>query len=124
MKMAGFGHGGWRPKSGRKLGSKNKATLTKALKKLGEARPDIDIPTIKESMSRGDAMPLEFVLQIMNNPTVPMPIRREMAALALPYTCTKPGSRKISSKEAAAERAKEAGNGFFSPSRPPLNVVK
>jgi len=100
--------GGYRPNSGPIKGTKYKKRL-----------PKIDIVSAAESEGLS---PLEYMLRIMNDPKEDIEIRARMAVAAAPYVHPKAGeSGKKNEKE---ERAKIAGIGKFSPSKPPLKLIK
>jgi phage terminase small subunit len=104
--------GGYRPGAGRPKGSKNK-NRTKPPEKAGN---QLDLPL-------GNLDPLEYLLQVMRDPTAE-PERRARAAIAcLPFCHIRKGEG--GKKDEKQDRAKAAGAGRFRASAPPqLKVVK
>jgi hypothetical protein len=105
--------GGYRPNSGPKKGTKYKTGKQKS-----DQKADIQAEAQAENLT-----PLEFMLKVMNNPNEDKDLRARMAVSAAPFC----HARKVEStgkKSAAEERAKRASSGKFSPSKPPLRIVK
>ena len=98
--------GGYRAGAGRPVGSKPGA-------------PKIDAVASAEGMT-----PLEYMLQVMQDPTVEEARRDRMAIAAAPFVhvraCDLP---KAGKKEQAQEKAEEIAAGRFSPAKAPLRVV-
>lgn len=68
-------HGGPRPGSGRKKGTKNPATIQK----------EALLSEVIERAVEGEATPLEVMLQIMRAPETPAAMKFEAAKAAAPY---------------------------------------
>lgn len=102
--------GGYRPGAGRPKGAKTKH-------KKAETVTDINAAAASENLT-----PLEYMLEIMRNPKENADRRARMAIAAAPFCHARKGEG--SGKEAKAERAKAAGSGKFSPSRPPIKLIK
>ena len=83
------------------------------------SRQDVDGEAKKEGKT-----PLEYMLDVMNDPGADEKLRAQMANWAAPYIHPK-ASVKTGKKEEREERAKQAGTGRFSASAPPkLKAVK
>lgn len=100
--------GGYRPNSGPIRGTKYKKRLLKS---------DIGSAAENEGLS-----PLAYMLKIMNNPKEDIELRARMAVAAAPYCHARAG--ESGKKEEKENRAKAASNGKFSPSKPPLKLIK
>lgn len=73
----------------------------------------------------GTLTPLEYMLNIMNDPDEKDKLRKDrMAVSAAPYMHPRKGEMGTGKKDEKGERAKSAARGKFSPSRPPLALVK
>jgi len=103
--------GGYRPGAGRPKGSRSKS------KAKTETMGDIKAAAASENLT-----PLEFMLKIMRDPNEDADRRARMAIAAAPFCHARKGEG--SGKEDKAERAKAAGSGKFSPSRPPIKLIK
>lgn len=108
--------GGYRPGAGRP--------------RKGENRSDEvpDVPTPEAVSSASDAVnptesrtPLQFMLDVMNDPSQPANRRDRMAIAAAPFVHPKAGEQ--GKKEEKAEAAKRAGTGKFAPAAPPRTTV-
>ena len=113
--------GGYRPGSGPAKGStyKKKGKPAKSKKKNGEIPDDIKDAALKANLS-----PLEYMLQVMNDPLEDGSMRARMATAAAPYCHPRKGEGQ-GKKADLADRAKAAGSGRFAPSKPPkLERVK
>ena len=97
--------GGFRVGAGRPKGRTNKAkrTITTA--------------------GTGTMTPLEFMLAVMNDPKQDPEMRARMAIAAAPYIHPRAGEKQ-GKKNDQADRAKKAGAGKFSQSKPPFKVVR
>lgn len=83
------------------------------------SRQDVDEESKKEGKT-----PLQYMLDVMNDPSADEKLRAQMANWAAPYIHPK-ASVKTGKKEEQEERAKQAGTGRFSASTPPkLKAVK
>lgn len=105
--------GGSRPGAGRK----------KALVK-GEPRPANVQMTVEAPV--GDAVvsaksPLQYMLDVMNDPGADERLRSQMAVAAAPYLHAKKGEG--GKKDEVAGKAKQAAVGRFKPAAPPLKLV-
>jgi phage terminase small subunit len=70
-----------------------------------------------------DHLPLDYMLKVMNDPLEDKELRARMAQAAAPYCHDRKGEGK-GKKDEREEKAKRAGEGKFSPSKPPLALVK
>jgi len=102
--------GGYRPGAGRPKGSKTKC-------KGAETVTGSRVSANSENLT-----PLEFMLRIMRDPSEDADRRARMAIAAAPFCHARKGEG--SGKTDKAERARVAGSGKFSPSKPPLSLVK
>lgn len=84
--------GGYRPGSGRKLGSKNRI-------------PD----EIEDEAASFGMTPLEYMLAVMRDERVDKARRDRMAAAAAPFCHARPTDRAPGKKERATQAAKTAG---------------
>jgi hypothetical protein len=73
-------HGGPRPNSGRKPGTKNPATIARE-KLLNE----VAVRAADAADIGVDATPLDFMLNIMRDPAIPFAMKFEAAKAAAPY---------------------------------------
>jgi phage terminase small subunit len=99
------------------------ATLPVAFAPAGVKEPDSpeQWPFGTAEVKPGKVSPLEFLLNMVNNPDVDEKIRLQAAAIAAPFVHVKPVATK---KEDAAEAAKKASEGrFAAPLTPPRLVV-
>lgn len=103
--------GGFRVGSGRPKGAKTKS------KKNTDAARDI-----KEAAAFKNMTPLEYMLQIMRDPTEDADRRARMAIAACPFVHAR--ATELGKKEQKAIDAKLASHGKFKPGRPPLTRVK
>ena len=106
--------GGYRAGAGRPKGS----TKVKARK---PTKGDIPVDIVTGAVSENLA-PLEYMLQIMNDPNEDMDRRFRAAIAAAPFVHPRKGEG--SGREDKKERAKAAGGGKFAPGRPPLSIVR
>jgi hypothetical protein len=67
--------------------------------------------------------PLDFMLQVMNDPKEDKELRARMAVAAAPFCHPRKGEG-AGKKDEKNDRAKAAGSGKFAASAPPLRVVK
>jgi phage terminase small subunit len=67
--------------------------------------------------------PLDYMLQVMNDPQADKDRRDKMAIAAAPFMHARKGEGG-GKKDERADKAKEAGKGKFAPGAPPLKVVK
>lgn len=83
--------GGKRIGAGRPAGARNKPKSDQAKpapKPTGERKAErvvAEIVTVTPIVVPRDAMPRDFLLDLMRNPDLPLYFRRDAAALALPY---------------------------------------
>lgn len=99
--------GGIRPGQGRPKGVKN-----------GEGQENIPKEAEKLNLS-----PLEYMLNVMNDPNVEPTRRDRMAGMAAPFVHGKPGDK--GKKEEKDENARNIVKKRFSPASPPsLHAVK
>ena len=124
--------GGYRPNSGPKKGTKYKKRAPIALPEPEEAVKKTTRKSKKESIpvksstdeQKEQALPLDYMLSVMNDPEAETERRDRMAVSAAPYIHARKGEGK-GKKEEKDEKAKAAGAGRFAPSAPPkLAVVK
>lgn len=78
-----------------------------------------DIPEHKEAYKK--LTPLEYALEVMNDPSIDEMRRDRMAIAALPFMHPKKG--EIGKREADVDNAKVASKGKFSPAPAPKLVV-
>jgi len=102
--------GGYRPGAGRPKGAKTKH-------KKAETVADINVAAALENLT-----PLEYMLKVMRDPNEDEDRRARMAIAAAPFCHSRRGEG--TGKEDRAERALRAGSGKFSPSKPPIKLVK
>lgn len=102
--------GGFRPGAGRPAGSKKKAALADPVSKAAA-----------KSQPGNAKTPLEYLLSVMNDPTVSEERRDRLAIAAAPFVHARAGAE--GKKDERAERAKRAGAGKFAPPPAPKLVV-
>lgn len=78
---------------------------------------------IKSEAELENLKPLEYMLKVMNDPTVNKDRRDRMAIASAPYLHARKGDG-LGKKDELQERAKKAGSGRFAASPSPLKVVK
>ena len=112
--------GGYRPNAGRPKGSKGvkKKPAKKRAKKKTPPVP-ADIAAEAEALN---LTPLEYLLQVMNDPDAKDERRDRSAAVAAPFVHTRPGIGNV--KDTRKDKAKAAGHGKFASGPPPLKAVK
>lgn len=127
--------GGYRPGSGPAKGTKYKPrvkkedSVNKSLKSKTkkEKVPDLVKEAAEEItdvlIERESKDSLECLQNIFSNPLNPVPLRIQAAGLALQYQHARKGEGK-GKKNEREENAKRAGQGKFSPAKPPLRMVK
>lgn len=69
-----------------------------------------------------DLLPLDYMLQVMNNQSVDQDTRLKAASLAAPYI--HPRKEGAGKKEEKEDKAKKAAIGKFAAGAPPLKLVK
>ena len=111
MPSGGFRSGTGRPKGA--VGIKKKTEAEKA--KEAEKR-------IKEAAEMTGISPLEYMLRIMRDPEIEPNRRDRMALAAASFMHNRVG--ETGKKVSKEEKAREVGQGKFSPSRAPLRAVK
>jgi phage terminase small subunit len=121
--------GGYRPGSGpakgtkykqrvpKKIGSSDKKTKNKAEKK--SKIPD----DIKNEASAKKLEPLDYMLEIMNDPSAGKERRDRMAVAAAPFCHARKGEG-AGKKQEKDDKAKAASSGKFAAAQSPLRVVK
>lgn len=98
--------GGYRPGAGRPVGSKPGA------------------PKVQQLAEVDGMTPLEYMLQVMQDPSVDEARRDRMAIAAAPFVHVRAcDSPKAGKKEQAQEKAEEIAAGRFSAAKPPLRAV-
>ena len=101
-------NGGYRPGGGRPRKGAANAKDSAAIKKA----------------RKGDLTPLDYMLQVMNDPDADETRRDRMAQAAAPYVHAKPGETKPGKKEVALETAQVVGSsGRFAVPPPPKHVM-
>ena len=103
--------GGFRPGAGRPPGSKKL--------KAGAAPVDVVAPPREPAGPKKN--PLEYMLSVMNDPTVSEERRDRLAIAAAPFVHPRAGA--AGKKDERAERAKAAAGGKFAPPPAPKLVV-
>lgn len=83
---------------------------------FGTEPPAVETP----KPEAGRISPLQFLLDMVNNPAVDEKVRLQAAAIAAPFVHVKPVATK---KEDAADAAKKAAGGKFSAPATPLRLV-
>ena len=78
--------------------------------------PDTPLPELGTRKS-----PLDYMLDVMNDPGVDEKLRAQMAVAAAPYMHAKKGEG--GKKDELADKAKQAAGGRFKPAAPPLKLV-
>jgi hypothetical protein len=94
--------GGYRPGAGRPKGGKNAPKAGKVVKANIEPKV-IDLT--------GQLTPLEFMLQIIQNPEADTLRRDRMAIAAAPYCHPRVSDQRVSKKDITEATAKTAGDG-------------
>lgn len=127
--------GGYRPGSGPVKGTKYrpraKKSEPKAPAKPKKARGSMAVasnpedPTKPKDGKPGEKiLPLDYMLQVINDPDESDKARKDRMAIAAAPYCHPRKGEGVGKKEEKAERAAKAGQGRFSPSAPPkLKVV-
>lgn len=77
----------------------------------GEERPE------EERGGNIQLLPLEYMMQVINDPTADKGRRDRMAVAAAPYLHAKPGEQ--GKKEERQQAANQAASGRYAPSEPP-----
>lgn len=96
--------------------------IIKKEKATVKPEPKPEAPQIQPG--KEDKTPLEYLVSVMNDPSVDEKIRLQAANWAAPYLHPKASTTK-GKKEEREERAKQAGSGRFSASHPPkLKALK
>jgi phage terminase small subunit len=118
-----MGRGGYRPGAGRPKGAKSKI---EAGEHVQPGLPDL-LAALPGDIVRDAATkrlsPLEYMLQVMNDPNIDSSRRDRMAVAAAPFIHARKGEGEAKKKD-KDERAKTASYGKFKPSPPPLRMVK
>lgn len=107
------------PRGGSRPGAGRKKALVKA-----EPRPDKVEPTLEAPVSDVPVTvktPLQYMLDVMNDPGADERLRSQMAVAAAPYMHAKKGEG--GKKDEQADKAKQAAGGRFKPAAPPLKLV-
>jgi len=107
--------GGYRAGAGRPKKSGNNET-PEVKGEVEESGENLEFPP-------EDLTPLEYMLKIMNDPTVDKARRDRMAVSAAPFMHPRKGEGAGKKNEREA-KAKTAGAGRFAASPPPLRVIK
>ena len=98
-------NGGFRPGAGRpRKGDQNPEMRVSAMQKEAEAE-------VSEILKKYELNPLEYMLQVMNDPSVDPQRKDRMAVAAAPYVHTKKTDAPLGKKEAADELAKQNHQG-------------
>jgi phage terminase small subunit len=105
--------GGYRPGSGRKKELAKPAPPAAEVAATVEAPAD-DVPATTKT-------PLQYMLDVMNDPGADERLRAQMAVAAAPYMHAKKGEG--GKKDEKADKAKAAAGGRFKPAPPPLKLV-
>lgn len=88
------------------------------LKKLVEEKQRFD----NEPVEMGNMTPLEYALNVMNDPREPKERRDRLCVAILPFCHVKQGEG--GKREKAAEKAEKLSSGKFAAAPPPLRAVK
>jgi len=104
-------HGGYRPGSGRPKGSKNRKNKSGQIVPKKSETPD--------NRDKSKLLPLDYMLNVMNDPTASRSRRDRMAISAAKYIHPLGDRNK---KLDRAERAKKAGAGKFATGKSPRVV--
>ena len=107
------------PRGGSRPGAGRKKALVKA-----EPRPDKVEPTLEAPVSDVPVTvktPLQYMLDVMNDPGADERLRSQMAVAAAPYMHMKKGD--LGKKDEQADKAKAAATGRFKPAAAPLKLV-
>lgn len=129
--------GGYRPNSGPQKGAKyrprakkvEQVTQTKTRKKR-EPKTKVAVIESQAPDKTGDdkpvekILPLDYMLQVINDPTETDKSRKDRMAIAAAPFCHPRKGEGAGKKEEKSGRAKSAGAGKFAPSKPPLALVK
>ena len=110
--------GGYRPGAGRPKSSKNPRKSGKRVPVAAEKSPVlVSVP----SKDGTDKLPLDYMLEVMNDAKVDASRRDRMAIAAAPFMHPKSG--ESGKKEEKKKAAEAAGSGKFRPAAPPKLVV-
>lgn len=93
--------GGYRPGAGRPKSARTPKALAREL-----APKDI-----KTAARRSKLNPLDYMLEVMNDPSADDARRDRMAVAAAPFVHIKPGDKALGKKEAAEQAGRTAGEG-------------
>ena len=110
---------------GDKTGTLKALTIAekKLMKQLGEELSAGLNEDEKTEANAENLNPLDYMLKVMNDPTAEKERRDRMAIASAPFIHARAGEGK-GKKDEKEERAKLASQGKFSPSKPPLRMVK
>jgi len=110
--------GGYRPGAGRPKGKEPKWMPKEC---VNEEAPPQTKEEIEEAAAAENMSPVDYMLKVMRDTSVPSDRRDRMAIAAAPYVCQK-ANEKVGKKVQQAEAAKEVGSGFFRPMQGPKVV--
>lgn len=103
--------GGYRPGSGPKKGTKYKTRSSKN-------EPKDDLEKENKQAAEVDLEADVYLRTVWNDPKVDTVLRIKAAEIVIR------GGEKKGKKTEKSDRARQAGQGKFAPSKPPLNLVK
>lgn len=83
--------------------------------------PESVQPGIADAEPITQRSPLQYMLDVMNDPGADEKLRAQMAVAAAPYLHMKKGEG--GKKDEQADKAKKAAGGRFKPAPPPLKLV-
>jgi len=124
--------GGYRSGSGRPMGSKDKkprklrpkaqAATPETVESSKKCRPRTkDVIQAPTPQPEGKKLPLEYIMDVINDPAAHEDRKDRLAVAALPFAHPKIGEKD--KKQERDEKAKAAGAGRFAPSAPPRLAV-
>ena len=123
--------GGWRPNAGRKakkldesgvvLSEKKAKKLEKPVKSTKTTEKAVIPADIAVASIRENKTPIEYMLDVMNDPKADNERRDRMAMAAAPFIHKKAGD--AGKKDERGDAARKAVAGKFQPGAPPAKVV-
>ena len=115
-------HGGSRIGAGRPKKGEIKPTASRAKDAGTIASPMPDRSSVVADGVVTERSPLQYMLDVMNDPGADERLRSQMAVAAAPYMHAKKGE-STGKKGEQADKAKQAAGGRFAPAAPPLKLV-
>lgn len=123
--------GGYRPGAGRPRGAKNKKPAKNNNKNKIETENNTETENsievsgeIEKQAEHYGITPLEYMLQVINDPKADVDLKARLAIAAAPFVHRKKQEFKMGKKDEQSEKAKKAGSGRFAKGNAPLQMVK